>query len=312
MAENITSFHSILLEFFELCLNIHKLETQNDLQVRELVSSEHYSIQDVDSLNLAFENEFDKFKDRGGFLLNQLFHFSEKENFYFFDCPLSVYKNHYKTRKQAFLEAHLDAREKDFIHVELNNLKHLNCKRILEFPLETMCKACSNIKKTQPGSDKLCTLLENGCGFMFLNNQTVLVNYSRLIPTSEPWKFSTTRKIVFLERRINKVNLKEQEKAKKKETKQKKLPELVPVKNDEDDLSINQSVLFLEELNLFAGKHFVKATKSAQAEVLSKLLRRNAKNIKEALVKLEKAPSKCGPGYAKDRDKIKKLISILE
>lgn len=300
MAENITSFHSILLEFFELCLNIHKLETKNDLQIRELMGTENCPSETFDSINLTFESEFQKFKDRGGFLLNQLFLFSEKENFYFFDCPLSVYKNHYKTRKQAFLEAHLDAREKDFIHVELNNLKNLTCKRILEFPLETMCKACSNIKKTQPGSEKLCKLLENGCGYMFLNNQSVLVNYSRLIPTSVPWKFSTTRKIAFLEKKINKIKKKKKDLA------------FIPVKNDEDDLSINQSVLLLEEFQLFDGKHFVNATKNAQAELLSKLLRRNAKNIKEAIEKLEKPPSKCGPGYAKDRDKIKKLISKLE
>ena len=216
MAENITSFHSILLEFFELCLNIHKLETQNDLQIRELMGNGNFPAETFDSINLTFESEFQKFKDRGGFLLNQLFLFSEKENFYFFDCPYSVYKKHYKIRKQAYIKKYIDAREIDFINAELKNLKHIACKRVLKFPLKTMCKACSNIRKIQPDSDKLCKLLEKGCGFMFLNNQTVLVNYSRLIPTSEPWKFSTTRKIVFLERRINKVNLKEQEKAKKR------------------------------------------------------------------------------------------------
>lgn len=299
MAETIPSFHSILLDFFEVCLQIHQLESQTDKQIQELISSGEFTSTQIDEINLSFEKDFQKTKDKGGFILHQLFFLSERENFYFFDCPLQVYKDHYKSRKKVFLKENLDAKEKDFIAFELKNLKHPGCKRILEFPVKTMCKACS-AKKTELHANKLCKQIGKGSGLMFVNNQTVLVNYSILIPTSAPWKYSTGRKIAFLEKKLIKLKNK------------KKVADISPDKVQENKLTANQSVLLLDQLGVFALPFFEKNSKNKQAEILCKLIGKHTKNIKTAIERLEKSPSSLGAGYQRDMGIIQQFLNELE
>ena len=298
MAETIPSFHSILLEFFEVCLQIHQLESQTDKQIQELIASRELTSAHIDEINLAFEKDFQRTKDKGGFLLHQLFFLSERENFYFFDCPLQVYKDHYKSRKKVFLKENLDAKEKDFIACELKNLKHPGCKRILEFPVKTMCKACS-AKKAELHANKLCKQIGKGSGLMFLNNQTVLVNYSRLIPTVAPWKYSTGRKIAFLEKKLIKL-------------KNKKKADLIPDTAQENKLTANQSVLLLDQLGVFALPFFEKTSKNKQAEILCKLIGKHSKNIKTAMERLDRSPSSLGAGYQRDMSIIQQFLNELE
>lgn len=298
MAESVPSFHSILLEFFEVCLQIHQLESQSDQKIQDLITSRNFSSESIDAINLNFEEAFEKHKDRGGFLLHQLFFLSERENFYFFDCPLKVYRHHYNKRKQMFMKENLDAKEKDFIHCELKNLKHPGCKRILEFPVKTMCKACSKNKKSEPQATKLCEKIGNGSGLLFLNNQNVLVNYARLIPPLAPWKYSTARKIAFLENKLEKLKMK------------KKVPvELPEIAADQPRLTTNQSVLLLDHLGVFTAPQFEKISKNKQAELLCKLLGKHAKNIKNAIEKLERSPSGLGTGYQRDMSIIQQFLN---
>lgn len=295
MAENIPSFHSILLEFFEVCLQIHQLESQTDQQIQTLIASRNFSSESIDAINLNFEEAFEKHKDRGGFLLHQLFFLSERENFYFFDCPLKVYRNHYNKRKQVFMNENLDAKEKDFIHCELKNLKHPGCKRILEFPIKTMCKACSKHKRSEPQSTKLCKKIGNGSGLLFLNNQTVLVNYARLIPPLAPWKYSTARKIAFLEHKLEKLKAK------------KKVPVLEPA-TAQPQLTTNQSIILLNQLGVFANPIMESQSKVKQAQIIGQLINRNAKNVKTAIEKLENSLNTNGLNYKNDLNLIKDLI----
>lgn len=296
MSESITSFQSVLTDFFELCLHLHKLESRNDRQIQELIAGGNFSYKNLDDINLAFENDFNQCKNRGAALLEQLYFLSEEENFYFFDCTFHVYKQHYKLRKQAFMQKSPDAREIDFIQLELKNLNHPGCKRILEFPAKTMCKACSNLKRTTPDADKLCKLLENGSGILFLNKETVLVNYSRLLPPRAPWQYSNTRKIDFLEKKLKKILT--------KKTSTPALPETTP----DSVLTTNQSILLLDHLGIFASGYFENFTKNKQAEILSKVLGRHTKNIKTAIEKLDKPATSVSKVFERDALKIEQLL----
>lgn len=294
MAETIPSFQFILSEFFQLCLSIHNLEIDNDQQIQKLIDSGNFSTKQLDSINLSFEKELKLFKEQGGFLLHQLFYLSEKENFYFFDCPLTVYKDQYETRKQKFLKENLDAKEKDFIQLELKNLKHPGCKRILEFPVKTMCKSCGQ-KKSKHDEVKLCKTLTKGSGMMFLNNQTVLVNYAQLIPAVAPWKYSTGRKINYLEKKLKK----------NKKQKKKNYEEESP---NQPSLTINQSVILLDQLGVFANPILESLSKVKQAQLIGQLINRNSKNVKTAIEKLDNSPHANGLNYKNDINIIQNLI----
>ena len=74
----------------------------------------------------------------------------------------------------------------------------------------------------------------------------------------------------------------------------------------------NQSVLLLDQLGVFASPYFENIAKSKQAEILSRLLGKNTKNIKSAIEKLDKSASEVGLGFTRDMAKIQAIFNQLE
>jgi len=88
---------------------------------------------------------------------------------------------------------------------------------------------------------------------------------------------------------------------------------MVPIKKVNQQrstqLTINQTVILLDNLGIFTNKSIFKNfTKKQQAEIISLLIGKNAKNVKIAIEKLEKSPSENGKRYHADIDKIKKIL----
>ncbi|RYH75540.1 hypothetical protein EVU94_00865 [Flavobacteriaceae bacterium 144Ye] len=64
--------------------------------------------------------------------INSLYYKSEKFNFYFFDCPSIVYEKCFNVRCNMFLKKYNEAREIDFIEIEINKHSSPSEYRILE------------------------------------------------------------------------------------------------------------------------------------------------------------------------------------
>jgi hypothetical protein len=81
------------------------------------------------------------------------------------------------------------------------------------------------------------------------------------------------------------------------------------IESKSEQLTVNQSVILLDKLGLFASSEFEEMHNTKKALLLSSLLGKNDKNIKTAIEKLELPTSKLGVNYQKDLDKIENLIN---
>lgn len=84
------------------------------------------------------------------------------------------------------------------------------------------------------------------------------------------------------------------------------------LKENTNQLTVNQSIILLDKLGIFNDKAFDRVSNVKKAKLISQLLGKNWKNIKTSIESLEKKPSELGTGYQKDIDKIQKLLDNLE
>jgi len=97
------------------------------------------------------------------FLINRLYKASIKDNFYFFDCPFSVYENTYDSRLSKFLSSYIDADEIDFLKKEINNLYYKSSTTIKGYDYSLFIGnnkqyEYSSIKKKKYLKDKILKL----------------------------------------------------------------------------------------------------------------------------------------------------------
>jgi len=85
----------------------------------------------------------------------------------------------------------------------------------------------------------------------------------------------------------------------------------VKSKSLENQLTTNQIVILLDKLGFFTHPKIEDAPKVKQAELISKMVGLDKKNIKTAIEKLDKKPSELKANYLKDIAKINQILDDL-
>lgn len=212
-------------------------------------------------------------------------------DYYYFDCPASLYIKNFESRKKKYLDINIDADEKDFIFSEVKYFNNGMINRVFFF-------------------------------------DSILPNYYKdYIEYNERYKTSLRRKLEYLNQKSEKYNLtidiqedtniyneynniigygteatigtKEETKLEHIETKSK------------DQLSANQIVLLLQETGFFTHPKIEDASKVKKAELISQITGIHPKTIKTNIEKLEKMPSENGANYQKDIDKTYQILDDL-
>jgi hypothetical protein len=212
-------------------------------------------------------------------------------DYYYFDCPSSLYIKNFESRKKEYLDINIDADEKDFICSEVKYFNNSNINRVFFFD----------------------SILPN--------------HYDDYIEYKERYKISLRRKLEYLSQNLEKYNLTIdiQEdtdildeynsyigygtEATIRTNVEKKIEPIES--NSKNQLTTNQIVLLLQEIGFFTHPNIEDASKVKQAELISSITGIHQKTIKSNIEKLEKSPSVNGANYQKDIDKINKILNDL-
>ncbi|SHI61101.1 hypothetical protein SAMN04488096_10324 [Mesonia phycicola] len=107
----------------EICDEIKKfrkwVQAEGDLIARKKESGDESYIPE----EMYFDSKYTGDSIHIEQLLVDLYKNSVKDNFFFYDCPLQVYKHHYQSRLNDYLQEYIDANELDFIQDELTDLE---------------------------------------------------------------------------------------------------------------------------------------------------------------------------------------------
>jgi len=292
------SFIAGIHHFLMLCLEINELEYNSNCKIENILNGLNFDFEAIDTINKRREAELGKLKYRSGILLQHIFKRSHSENFYFFDCPLKVYENHYEKRKLLFLKLNRDCVERDFIKTELQHLAHPATKKNITFNFSCVNEYLEKNDKELIDFDRLKNACYSLNSFITFDENIGTINYSGLAADLESAAFTSRQKIEFLKNKLKKF--------KKKEVLNPE-PEAPPKKPEQ--LSVNQITIFLDLLGVFANPMFENLSRNKQAKAISLLVGKNSKNIKSAIENLDKPPSENGPGFSKDLARVEALIT---
>ena len=299
MTQYSMSFIAKIYRLFEVCLEVSELEYNSNKKIEKELKNPHFSMEELSEVNDEFEKQLEKLKSDFNLLLFYVFKESRNENFYFTDCPFQVYQNFYKKRKSHFLRYNFDALEKDFITLELSKFQNPNFKKGLSFSYKDLNEYLLNYNHKKFNFNALRRQSNKFEPIISFNKKYLRLNYSRLFCPTEAWTFSLHRKMEFLSQKL----------ACLEEVQTEPDPKSDPPTNL---FTTNQSVLLLDQLGVFASPYFENIAKSKQAEILSRLLGKNTKNIKSAIEKLDKSASEVGQGFTRDMAKIQAIFNQLE
>ncbi|TKS57402.1 hypothetical protein [Mesohalobacter halotolerans] len=102
---------------------IYDLEIEYNNEIESYSNQEILNMREGAPYNPLLEDKheetIDRIKSEVTVLISKLRKLSEDENYYFFDCPFSVYVNHYEKRKDFFIKNNIDANEIDFVKDEI-------------------------------------------------------------------------------------------------------------------------------------------------------------------------------------------------
>lgn len=287
--------------FLKVCLEVCELEYNSKCKVEKILIGVNSDLETVGLIKDQHKSAIKKLMKASKILLQYIYQRSDIENYYFFDCPFKVYENHYEKRKRIYLNLNKDATERDFIKTELRHLAHPKTKKEITFNY-----SCVNEYLGKNGMELIdFDILKNASytnnTFISFGEKNATINYSGLAGDHDSWKFTSDQKIEFLKTRLKQL---------KKKNDLNPIPEVsIPNQNQ---LSVNQIIIFLDQLGVFTHPIFENISKNKQAEAISQIVGRNSKNVKIAIEKLDKAPSEIGQGFSKDFAKIQELISKLE
>ncbi len=268
-----------------------KLEEYERLKINQNQFSEAY--QDI-------KKKFDDLKEKKAsfyFDIDDIYKLSIENNYFYFDCPLQVYQNHFDNRFLEFKENSIDADLLDFIKYEIEVFNNPEPNRILkEVPV---------------------------------NFISATVNYSDLFSANfNNYEISFNKKINFLSEKAKQFGYKvsiEKGSSFYNEYTELTISErdavyLTPIPKEElqqviqekqNQLTANQIVLLLQEIGFFTHPKIEDASKVKQAELISSITGLHQKNIKTNIQKLDKSVSGNGANYQKDIDKINKILDDL-
>lgn len=85
-------------------------------------------------------------------------------------------------------------------------------------------------------------------------------------------------------------------------------PAIISDKENPKQITVNQAVILLDKLGVFADANFESKSNVSKAEIISQLIGRNFKNIKSAIEQLEIKPKEVTPRYQKDLDIVQQLL----
>ncbi len=262
-------------------------ELENELFNAEI---EHVSYYDRENKRHTLQWEIvDNEKFYNNF--KELFNTSFEEDYYWFYCSFSTYKNTFIDRFEFYKNDFCDAELIDFVKFEKNNINSF----VSYYNLHDI----NNINNEELFSDFLMDF-----SISHSSARNLPLNFYRNKELKKKVVMATIKKIEYLNQKCEK--------------RENEIPEkdTVMIGNDitldkSNQLTVNQFVLLLEEVGFFTGK-ISNSTMEGKAKLVALLTGRNHKNIKTSIEKLGKKPSELGVGHQKDIDKIKSILNSME
>lgn len=123
----ITESEELKRDIYELVVEYRKLIEDYESEFNYLI---HTSSPEQLELEGAISEKIQELKFRFSEKLKLLYNKSVEDDFFFHDCPLKVYLNHYKNRRSIYFKENVDADEADFIKSELNKLINYREERV--------------------------------------------------------------------------------------------------------------------------------------------------------------------------------------
>ncbi len=292
-------FTARISHFLKVYITINNMENRLKKEVDKLVHTDFFNVDIVRSAKDSYYNEYQKLRSTSDVLLRYFYRKSKKENIYFFDCPFEVYINHYDPRKTKFIESNIDAKEIHFIQKEIDPLNQPVKHKTIKIKYRYINKYLQNKGNEVIDFSRFKEADYSYNSVIYFNEKSVTINYSKLINSNTTWQYSYQKKLEFLNDKLVEI------------TEEKKM---VPVKKANrqrsNQLTINQTVILLDNLGIFTNNSIFKnSSKKQQAEIISLLIGKNAKSVKIAIEKLEKSPSENGKRYQSDLHKIEYLLN---
>ncbi|UFH46905.1 hypothetical protein LNP27_02405 [Flavobacterium galactosidilyticum] len=211
-------------------------------------------------------------------LLESLFRNSIKDDYYFFDCPLAVYKNSFKVRFEKFVELNLDAERADFIQSEIRKLYDPEENRVII--TECYHIYSEGLASFKISLDKKLSYLKeelNKEGFYMSNGPIENISPYEDIPLDDEIRFDVVE----------------------------------DVRDGKLQITANQIVILLDKVGFFNDKKIRLKSQAKQSEVISKITGLNVKNIATYISRLEQKPSSIGANYQKDLDYIDSMLDDI-
>lgn len=283
--------------FLKVCMTINELENSTKTDVDQLENSDFFNVEIVRRIKDSYQNEFSKLKRTSEILLRYFYKKSKKENFYFFDCPFEVYINHFETRKMKFLESNIDSEEIHFVQQEINHLEQPTKYKTIKIKYRCINKYLEYNGNEAIDFSRFKQTDYSYNSAIYFNEKSVTINYSKLLSSNITWQYSYQKKLEFLDSR--KQEIKE---------KKKTIPALKENTIKSNQLTINQALILLDKFGIFTSNSLQNVSRRKQAEIISLLIGKNAKNIKISIEKLDKSPSENGKRYQSDITKIESLL----
>jgi hypothetical protein len=205
--------------------------------------------------------------------LDYLYKNSIENNYYFFDCPLEVYKNYFDVRFLEYQKDFIDGELEDFIKQEI---------RLLNFP---------PLNRDLRG--------ENG---MVVIYDDFIMGYKYNITLSKKLKFLSEKQKIINSDIDNQISA---EVTIDKEINDEKVKKT-------NQMSTNQMVVLLDRLRFFENDYIQKLSKTKQSLIISKITGYNEKNIRTRMSDLEIKQSALTKTQKDDMSKIDDFLLSLE
>ncbi len=294
-------FIAKIYRFLRVCLEMNELEDKKDPNQNYTYNYAQNSCKIYYNSPNYYKIEIEKLYQTSDVLLRYIYQKSIKENYYFFDCPSQVYINHFENRREIFLNRYIDSSGTDFIQSELHNLQNPKQSQIITIKYKCINKFLAKKKKELINFDHLRFNQNSGASIICFNKKSATINYSQLVKTDNTWKYSHQKKIIFLKEKLN--NLKYNS-------------EMVTITANEVkpkyQITVNQTVILLDSLGIFSHPTMENISLNKQSDLISSITKRNSKNIKTFISKLNKSPSNNGEQYLKDFNKVEQLLVNLK
>ncbi|MGX1022866.1 hypothetical protein [Psychroflexus sp. MBR-150] len=242
--------------------------------------------------------------------LKELQKLSLEYNYYFFDCPFDVYRVNYYKRKNEYLNNSIDTNEADFIMVELNKTVNYRGERYLTFEnkkyhYHNLLNDVGLFYNSELKKQEYLKLKLSQLGW-----EAYQIEDENKIPSHYHYEKNDNYKSEFLgDNNLKEVQIMDNEESNKEnKTKMNDSQNSFKQKQNKSNnqLTANQAVILLDKIGFFSHSYIEYLSKSRQAQIISKLIGKDKKNISDYISKLENTTQT--DSYIRDLDKIDNLL----